>query len=270
MGNRCMFCGSGKPTREHVSGKWLKKYAGNFDSPAIKTAHTVSGSDGKPRPGFMDRPGSPLAQTSRVVCAGCNNGWMSRIEKAMERIFPSLLAGDTLAWTAGEWDVLERWVTLKLAIIARGCLEGETGAKAMQVRERAEGLWRQFATDQVGQHEVLVFRCRELRHWGGHNHVYTALLEPNGRMHLHDVSCLVFGPLLLVCQRRCCADRVPIMLRAASMGLVPATRTNAGLRGVVSRIDLTEADRLLRSYSQTPQDFRPIGFHPRDSSPRSG
>jgi hypothetical protein len=92
----CIFCGKGPVTKEHVFGRWIRKYIEANDE---RTKHFVlhSGSIGM-KPGKLHlRQGGTVATQLRVVCGPCNHGWMREIQEAAAHYLVPLLAGD---WTA--------------------------------------------------------------------------------------------------------------------------------------------------------------------------
>lgn len=101
----CIFCGGRPVTREHVFGDWLRRLAG-LDEPALASQ-------------AMHRPGSvpeviefsapPLARTARVVCASCNNGWMSAIETRAANVLTPMLQGRAKQLTGDDCASLARW-----------------------------------------------------------------------------------------------------------------------------------------------------------------
>lgn len=74
---RCIFCGSSKKlSDEHVISKSVRRHL-----PAGKFVRTVAGNDEL-------KPESALnIVLDNVVCAGCNNEWMSSLERRFVRIF---------------------------------------------------------------------------------------------------------------------------------------------------------------------------------------
>lgn len=73
-------------TREHVFGKWVSKIGLDL-SPAN---HHASALNGLPRD-LGEQPRYRLQVKN--FCAACNNGWMSRMEKAAQRILTPLILG---------------------------------------------------------------------------------------------------------------------------------------------------------------------------------
>lgn len=91
----CIFCGStGKMTREHVWGDWLRQII-----PAQMNKHEVRaeriGAPGTPIQAEMHlRAGDPLSSTVKVVCAACNSGWLSQIQERAKPYLIPLIRGE--------------------------------------------------------------------------------------------------------------------------------------------------------------------------------
>ena len=67
----CIFCGRGPVTLEHVLPKWLKDVL-----PIKGPVDVYVGAEG----GAPSWTMASLDQKARIVCRGCNNGWMSDLE----------------------------------------------------------------------------------------------------------------------------------------------------------------------------------------------
>ena len=57
---------------------------------------------------FPERTARTLNQTVKV-CAGCNNGWMSRLETAAKPVLERLLTGSPLALSVDQQHVVAQW-----------------------------------------------------------------------------------------------------------------------------------------------------------------
>lgn len=84
----CAFCGSTATlTREHVFGDWLSKI-GLGDEPSEFVTGSLN------QIGKKLGPTRPFQTKVKNVCAGCNHGWMSRLEQvAQQALTPMLLGG---------------------------------------------------------------------------------------------------------------------------------------------------------------------------------
>jgi hypothetical protein len=99
----CPFCGfTGKLTAEHVFGNWLSRIGLDL-APVPHGAGPLNriGQDLGVRP--------PFRQTVRV-CAGCNNGWMSHLEAAAQRILTSFILGEPGQIETDDVGTVAAWV----------------------------------------------------------------------------------------------------------------------------------------------------------------
>jgi hypothetical protein len=104
----CWFCGlgHGSSSNEHVLGRWVEKH---FDTETLRfqPQRVSMASRGEAR--------GPMPSSSMSVggvCARCNNGWMSRLEQAAERI----LSGPATSVAAEDARVLAQWAE-KTAVV---------------------------------------------------------------------------------------------------------------------------------------------------------
>lgn len=101
---RCIFCGGGPLTREHVFGEWFRKLVGINEPRPGSVTHHVPGSAIE-----HDFEAIPSARTARVVCQECNNGWMSRLEQEASIILTPLLQGQSGTLSNADLETLARW-----------------------------------------------------------------------------------------------------------------------------------------------------------------
>ena len=91
MKENCPFCGGDGPySNEHIVPQWLLDV---LDIRDLKIATTHMGTFG----GVVSRRG-PMQMSNFVngrICAGCNNGWMSRLEAEVKPFVEALLNLDT-------------------------------------------------------------------------------------------------------------------------------------------------------------------------------
>jgi hypothetical protein len=62
------------------------------------------------------KPGHLRTKKLRVVCGGCNSGWMSALENAVKPMLTALITSQPRALTPDDLDVLARWVALKVMV----------------------------------------------------------------------------------------------------------------------------------------------------------
>lgn len=99
----CVFCGSTGLTKEHVFPNWMSKM---LDSRLTATT-TIE------KKGQADKiyTGAILQHQAKVVCANCNNGWMSNLETAVKPILSKMLFDLNHSTTLGkdEQKLLAFW-----------------------------------------------------------------------------------------------------------------------------------------------------------------
>lgn len=90
----CVFCGEIPLTKEHVLSRWLKVA---LDPTMRRVRYIRLNSDGVHH---HDAP--PLNEQVKVVCSGCNSGWMNQLEESVRPFLPSLIRGQS--WTLDTRD----------------------------------------------------------------------------------------------------------------------------------------------------------------------
>ena len=110
MARQCAFCGSSSGlTREHVLPDWL----------------TAIGLDPEPsihQSGPLNRlphqwSAKPFTTTVRMVCAKCNNGWLSELEGAAKPIIAPLIRGEARCLPYEDQALIAAW-TCKTALVS--------------------------------------------------------------------------------------------------------------------------------------------------------
>lgn len=108
--HRCIFCGkTGRRSREHIHPKWMRRH---FPNTRPKTTHSVRHRDEAIKDGKLARPGDFFAQTLRVVCARCNNGWMSQLQTEAKPYLERLIEGDWENFDAIGRSIVARWAVM--------------------------------------------------------------------------------------------------------------------------------------------------------------
>jgi hypothetical protein len=113
MGKRkCIFCGDGRLTKEHVFGEWFRKLV-NIDDPrpGSVTHHTPGNAT------EIDFEAVPVTRTARVVCERCNNGWMSQLEERAAVILTPLLQGQSGRLSEEDLELLAIWAFKTACVI---------------------------------------------------------------------------------------------------------------------------------------------------------
>src|SRR4051812_25295706 len=128
MARTCIFCGETPVTREHLWPDWLRRLV---DVPVPFRHHLEQEVDGvEVRDERFEA--IPYDQTVRVVCAGCNNGWMSRAESDAKPILEPLLEFRGRQLHRREQRILASWALLRAC-----CFDGiHPGHRAVFSRHR--------------------------------------------------------------------------------------------------------------------------------------
>ncbi|MFJ4029981.1 hypothetical protein ACIPWF_21795 [Paenarthrobacter sp. NPDC089989] len=122
----CIFCGvTGPLTREHVFGQWVSKTG--LD---LRPVQHRAGPNNGLRRDLGKQP--PYRLKVKNVCATCNNGWMSKLEDAAQRVLTPFILGKSGTIERDEQHLVAMWAQ-KTALTAM-LLSSE------EQRERGYGL----------------------------------------------------------------------------------------------------------------------------------
>lgn len=117
---RCIFCGGGGLTKEHIWSEWTWPY---FNAPKAENHsqgfYEVPLSDlSKPiRDEVIRRQGDVQNFRLRVVCKKCNNEWMSGVDSQAKGILAPMMAGNQTTLDAGKQRILATWFALKCMVL---------------------------------------------------------------------------------------------------------------------------------------------------------
>jgi hypothetical protein len=90
---KCIFCGDAAMSNEHVWGRWISRYVREEMKKHHFHAERIH-RPGEPTTSSTTlRAGPPLRGKVRVVCKGCNNGWLSVIQENAKPILIPLVQG---------------------------------------------------------------------------------------------------------------------------------------------------------------------------------
>ena len=114
---KCIFCGGFPLSKEHMWGKWLRRYLAAL-TPKTQRLTTLY-RDGRTLrtpppliPGRLNRPGAVHSHQLRVVCGNCNGGWMKRLQDGVKPIILPLINDDWSTITADSALALALWATM--------------------------------------------------------------------------------------------------------------------------------------------------------------
>lgn len=107
-------------TAEHLFAKWLYERETTHEE-RLNTSGTNHGltvrkpsGDLTRADGFLHRKNlHPLNVTSKVVCKGCNSGWMSKIDGKMSEIYKTLFDDGETQISSEAATHIDRWIYLK-------------------------------------------------------------------------------------------------------------------------------------------------------------
>lgn len=109
---RCVFCGSGGLTKEHVLPRWLRKRLGRSDDGWTQdfVRYNEPYRLGEPVVEQRSKHGDVLTLTARKVCgATCNNGWMNGLENRARPVLVRMLDDDRCSFSVGDVRVISTW-----------------------------------------------------------------------------------------------------------------------------------------------------------------
>ncbi|MFZ0229305.1 MAG: hypothetical protein WAL41_20710 [Mycobacterium sp.] len=139
---RCVFCGStSNLTREHVLPDWLKDIGLDL-APSL---HQSAPLDRVPR----QWSSTPFNTTVKLVCASCNNGWLSSLESSARPVLTPLIRGESRHLPSDDQALIAKWTcktTLVSLLVTSAQDRGGDGVppseytKLYEQRERVEPL----------------------------------------------------------------------------------------------------------------------------------
>jgi hypothetical protein len=107
----CIFCGALPLTQEHIFPRWLTKILTAAVVGAVTSERTNSSAAGATQQHW---PATDVASyTVRVVCASCNNGWMSHVEGQAQAVLASMVAGEATTLSQAAQLDLATWTAMK-------------------------------------------------------------------------------------------------------------------------------------------------------------
>ncbi len=115
---RCIFCGGLNVTKEHIWSRWIASFlpATRNDERTEVMSTFVRMTEPVGRPKVTNRCGSTFTKTVRVVCAGCNNGWMNQLETLVAPILKPMMTSQPHTIHATALLTLVQWLTMKFMV----------------------------------------------------------------------------------------------------------------------------------------------------------
>lgn len=141
-----MFCGNDADSREHLLPKWLQRVL-PVDEPAIHFRQfDPAGTDRR------EWERRPFRETVRVVCSGCNNGWMSALENRAASIMEPLVVQQPSLLDTSAQATLATWAVKTALVFQAGLLDHPEAPLDHFARLRTDGLPPDQITVWLGAH----------------------------------------------------------------------------------------------------------------------
>lgn len=114
---KCIFCGGGNMSREHIYADWMRPYLRVFDS----TTHYVNTQTApqwaqlipaRAERGKLHLKGDHRSRKLRVVCVTCNTTWMSRLQTAAKPVLLPFLTGSNVALSRTQQRAAANWAAM--------------------------------------------------------------------------------------------------------------------------------------------------------------
>src|SRR3954451_18649741 len=114
---RCIFCGGGRMSKEHVWADWigdiLPPPAPPFGSRPLSLSQKGYSEGGRLfLEEQMPKQGDFGSKKIRKVCKKCNSGWMSRLQNKAKSLLIPLLEGEDCEIPPQEMVTIASWVTM--------------------------------------------------------------------------------------------------------------------------------------------------------------
>ena len=110
----CLFCDRTDLSREHVWPEWVSRFLSGEPKHGRLTATATVG-----KAPVHSWPAPELNHKAKVVCSGCNHGWMSDVENACESVLKPMMLGQDVALATREQALLRGWFVLRAMILER-------------------------------------------------------------------------------------------------------------------------------------------------------
>lgn len=108
----CVFCGATPLTKEHLWPDWMRRQLATSERFDYRLEQEEDGVETRD----LSFSSPPFTQTVRVVCATCNNGWMSAIEADAKPILEQLTEARGRHLHRAEQRKLAAWAFLKAIV----------------------------------------------------------------------------------------------------------------------------------------------------------
>ena len=108
-------------SKEHFWPQWLRPLI----KPSAPDGHISEIHEGVGKGGLSlklrtEKQGSVITKKFRVVCATCNNGWMSKLEENAKTIIADLMNGKRPSLNIEQLNILSTWTATKVMVAEHG------------------------------------------------------------------------------------------------------------------------------------------------------
>lgn len=151
---KCIFCGGGGLSKQHIIAKWVQSVVPKVDSGVIHGFTDWGFSSGtagvikhpprsSPRP---NRQGDLLNVKLYRVCKTCNSGWMSRLEERAKPFLIPLLTGEWTELSPEGQELVSAWIAMVTMVNEFGDpsnigISAAERAKFMRTQEPGPNWW---------------------------------------------------------------------------------------------------------------------------------
>jgi hypothetical protein len=115
VGRSCIFCGGRPVTREHILPMWIADLFRDGEGAFVGSVQITH--EGQAAPPRRHESRTDILSPIRLVCACCNNGWMSDLEESARPLLePMINDHSAVHLSEDEQGVIARWAA-KTAIL---------------------------------------------------------------------------------------------------------------------------------------------------------
>lgn len=177
---QCIFCNHKKVSKEHIWGKWWKKYYPPTEQDKLsKNTHQVTTFDKNGNlqtdKGQFSNSGASLSQTTKVVCKQCNNEWMSKIEADMEAAIIKVFINENKVIHPEQSDAFKKWMLLKMFLYERAYANFPVSSEELKkpLETEKQKRWKQFhQTQSIPQDfHFFIVNCMPPFQYGWHQYI---------------------------------------------------------------------------------------------------
>jgi hypothetical protein len=112
--NRCIFCGRTSLTHEHMYPNWLRNYIPRVIKNYTSMSAVIHPTHSEPRRRTI--AGDPHSKRLHVVCAKCNNEWMSRLQSDAKPHLLPLILGQATGLDTKAQQTIAAWIAMSVMV----------------------------------------------------------------------------------------------------------------------------------------------------------